>query len=96
MALLEFHDPRIQRFEQWWKRPATDADRFNGAICGGVAGFWLGALGLVVLESPSASLIEIALGAASGIAAGIVVGRRFPKASILIFSPLTFFGISPG
>jgi hypothetical protein len=92
MALLEFHDPKIERFEQWWKRPATAADRFNGAICGGVAGFWLGALGLIALESPSMSLVEIALAAASG----VVVGRRFPKASILIFSPFTLFGISPG
>jgi len=48
------------------------------------------------LASSSVSLEDIALCAALGIAVGILVGRRFPKTSILIFSPFTLFGISPG
>ncbi|HEY0230418.1 MAG TPA: hypothetical protein VGC55_04120 [Dokdonella sp.] len=95
-APMRLHDPTIVRVARWWNPPATATDRFNGAICAGVAGLWLGAFGRIALASSSASLTDIALCAALGIAVGIVVGRRFPRASVLIFSPFTLFGISPG
>jgi hypothetical protein len=92
---MKFPGTMAYRFTAWWRRSPTSADRFWGAACAAFAGFWISVIGRLTMASLPVSLADLAIWAAFGIALGIVVGRRYPKISMVVFFPFALLGISP-
>jgi hypothetical protein len=87
---------RVARFRTWWKTPATARDRKSGALVGGAAGFWVGALGRIMFGPLPVGVAVVLLWGMAGILAGAAFGRLRPKATLVFLLPLATFGCSPG
>jgi hypothetical protein len=87
---------RIARALAWWRAPVTARDRVTGAVVGGMAGFWVGALGRIMAGPLPVGITVVLLWAAAGLAAGALFGRLRPKATFVFLLPLAAFGCSPG
>jgi len=80
------------RFLNWWRAPITSRDRVTGAVVGAFAGFWLGALGRIVVgASPVSGSVVLAWGVA-GAALVAVLGIAFPKLVSVALFPFATFG----
>ena len=71
-------------------------DRVLGAVVGGIACFWIGVLGRIMLGPSPISLDVLAWWAIGSVAVGVVVGILFPKATTCALYPFTTFGIGSG
>jgi hypothetical protein len=87
---------RITRMLAWWRAPVTARDRATGAVVGGMAGFWIGALGRIVAGPLPVGFTAVLLWGVAGIAAGAIFGRLRPKAAFVFLLPFAAFGCSPG
>jgi hypothetical protein len=87
---------RTMRAIAWWRAPVTARDRVTGAVLGGTAGFWAGALGRIMLGPLPVGAAAVLLWGVTGIAAGALFGRLRPKAAFAFLLPLAAFGCSPG
>jgi hypothetical protein len=87
---------RVKRALTWWRAPVTARDRVTGAVVGGMAGFWIGALGRIAIGSLPVGIGVVLLWGATGIAAGALFGRLRPRATFVFLLPLAAFGCSPG
>jgi len=87
---------RITRALAWWRAPVTARERVTGAVVGGMAGFWIGALGRIVVGSLPVGVGVVLLWGIVGIAAGALFGRLRPKATFVFLLPFAAFGCSPG
>ena len=85
-----------QRFLAWWRAPVTRKDRAVGALVGGIACFWIGALGRIIVGPFPVSLEAVAWWAAGGVAVGVVLGVAFPKATTCVLFPFSTIGIGGG
>jgi len=87
---------RTTRALAWWRAPVTARERFYGALVGGAAGFWIGALGRVVVGPLPVRVAVILFWGVMGIAAGALLGRLRPRPTLVFLLPLATFGCSPG
>jgi hypothetical protein len=91
-----FFQRKRQRFVEWWRAPVKWKDRILGAAVGGIACFWIGVLGRILLGPMPVSLDVLAWWAVGSLAIGIVLGILFPKATTCALYPFTTFGIGSG
>lgn len=87
---------RITRILTWWRAPVTARDRFYGAVVGGMAGFWIGALGRIVIGPLPVGVAVILFWGVTSIAVGALFGRLRPRLALVFLLPLATFGCSPG
>ena len=85
-----------QRFVAWWGAPATSKDRAIGALIGGIAGFWIGVLGRLMLGPSPVGLDVLAWWALGSVALGIALGVVFPKATACVLFPFSTIGLGSG
>ena len=94
------HDPTKSahsRFTEWWRKPATVAERASSALLGLWAFFLMGiALCFWMTPEYSLSLEALAYLAAGTSASGLVLGALFPKTIWCICLPFSVIGISWG
>jgi hypothetical protein len=81
---------RVSKFKSWWSAPATSRDRLLGALVGAFAGFWLGLLSLAALSPSSVQPLYLVC---LVIAACVLAGVLFPKATTVVLFP---FGVTGG
>ena len=81
------------KFTEWWSAPNTKKDRVSGAIIGSFGGFWLGALGRIMLGELPVSLSMVGLWALAGAVIFLLLGVAFPKAISCICYPFSTFGV---
>ncbi|MBA8884909.1 hypothetical protein [Dokdonella fugitiva] len=86
---------RAKRVRTWWRAPATVRDRTSGMIVGGMAGFWIGALGRILVGQLPVGIGAVLLCGLAGIIAGAIFGRLCPKVALVLLLPLATFGCSP-
>jgi len=96
MRMQDWLRERITRALAWWRAPVTARDRVTGAVVGGMAGFWIGALGRIVVGPLPVGVAVVLLWGALGIAVGALFGRFRPKVTFVFLLPLAAFGCSPG
>jgi hypothetical protein len=81
----------LERFRTWWDAPPTRRDRSIGCMVGLFAGFWIGALGHIVMTTAASGTSVLAWGVAGAFATAIT-GFVFPKAVTLFLFPFAVFG----
>jgi len=91
-----FFGRQLQRHREWWRAPVTPKDRLAGTVVGGVACFWFGLLGRVMLGPTPVSLASIAAWALGVAVAGALIGFIFPKVTTTLGFPFSTFGIGSG
>jgi hypothetical protein len=87
-----FLSRKKRSFAEWWRAPATAADRIWGFIFGGLGGFWVGLLGRLFFGSMPVSFAiaaQWALGTALALA---LVGIALPKTVSCVCFPFALFG----
>ena len=94
--IAAFLQRKRQRFIQWWRTPATWKDRALGALVGGIACFWIGVLGRIILGPLPVSISVLAWWALASVGIGVVLGLVFPKATTCVLFPFTTIGIGSG
>ena len=81
------------KFMEWWNTPNTKKDRYAAAIVGAFGGFWIGALGRIMLGKLPVSIAEVGLWALGGIMLFSLLGVLFPKVISCICFPFSVFGV---
>jgi hypothetical protein len=94
--IAAFFQRKRQRFIEWWRAPVTRKDRVLGAVVGGIACFWIGVLGRIMVGPLPVSLDVLAWWALGSVAVGVVLGIVFPKATTCALFPFTTIGIGSG
>ena len=83
---------QTRTFSKWWQAPITSRDRVLGAFVGGIAGFWIGALGRIALGATPVSFGEVAVYALAAATCCAAIGVVFPKPVTIALFPLSIFG----
>ena len=81
------------KFIAWWNAPNTNKDRYTAALVGAFGGFWIGALGRIMLGEMPVSISEVGLWALVGIILFSLLGVFFPKAILCICFLFSAFGV---
>ncbi len=84
---------RRKQFKAWWHAPVSRSDRMQGAIIGGIGGFWIGVLGRLILGTTPVELSVIAWWGGGLALAGVALGIIFPKATKCVCLPFALIGI---
>ncbi len=82
----------IELIKDWWRRSPTKRDRKIAGIAGLLAGFWISVISLLVIEIKVPFLFCIGLVVLTSVLFALI-GRRFPKVSIILFYPFAMIGI---
>lgn len=91
--MTTFLSRQLQTFSAWWRAPATRKDRALGASIGGLGGFWIGPLGVLLIALAPVSIVTLMWAALAGGIAGVVLGMMFPKTVSIVGFPFALFGI---
>jgi hypothetical protein len=94
--IATFLQRQRQRFMAWWRAPLTSKDRVLGALVGGIACFWIGVLGRLILGPSPVGFDVLAWWALGSIAFGIALGLIFPKATTCVLFPFSTIGVGGG
>ncbi|MGH9255399.1 MAG: hypothetical protein ACRD3C_12620 [Vicinamibacterales bacterium] len=93
---LTFFQRKKESFIIWWRAPVTRRDRVLAAVVGGIGCFWIGVLGRLIVGPSPVSLEVLAWWALGSVAAGVVLGVLFPKATTCLAFPFSTFGVGSG
>ena len=88
-----FIQRRIEAVRRWWVTPATTRDRWLAAFVGGIGCFWIGLFGRLLIQQRGFTVDWWLL---APVAAGVVLGVLFPKATTVVCFPFSTFGGGPG
>ena len=94
--IAAFFQRKRQRFIEWWGAPVTRRDHVLGAVIRGIACFWIGVLGRIMVGPLPVSLDVLAWWALGSIAVGVVLGVVFPKVTTCVLFPFTTIGVGSG
>jgi hypothetical protein len=88
-----FLQRRFEGFSHWWAAPPTSRDRGLAIFVGGFGCFWIGLFGRFLIQPEGFNVDWWLL---APVAAGIVIGAFFPKATTVVCFPFSTFGGGPG
>jgi hypothetical protein len=94
--IAAFLQRQRQRFSAWWRAPITWKDHAVGALIGGIACFWIGVLGRIIIGPLPVGLEVLAWWALGSVAIGIALGLVFPKATTCVLFPFSTIGVGGG
>jgi hypothetical protein len=93
VKIKEMNQSNHTKFIAWWNAPNTKKDRYIAAIVGAFGGFWIGALGRIMLGETPVLISDVGLWALVGIILFSLLGVFFPKAILCICFPFSVFGV---
>lgn len=81
-----------EKFLSWWQRPVQTRDRVGAIAVGAFGGMWVGLLLRLFFGPMPVSLPTLGYWAIGGIAAGMLLGALFPRATTIVLFPFSTFG----